>query len=313
MTNMNKAPVTEADIEAISVAPRITIEAIENNILMEHYYTAYDGAVGGIVHEGRTAVEPSVMDGGSSEARPEGDSPKAVSVSEEPTGQDLNHIPEFLKLTTICSITLRNGFTVHGTSACASPENFNAELGKRIAREQAINQIGTLMAYELRSKLSFSTGLNDPLGNALTHMLADAMGNDDAFTTAHADVIFGYMQSEDERIARIAHEVNRVWCEMNGDMSQPTWLTAPQWQKQSAINGVEFHRNNPNAGDSASHDNWMAEKVKDGWIYGPVKNPEQKVHPCIVPFDQLPAVQQFKDRLFRTIVHAALNTHNTEK
>lgn len=107
-----------------------------------------------------------------------------------------------------------------------------------------------------------------------------------------------------KEVARIAHEVNRAWCEYTGDHSQPSWEDAPNWQKDSAILGVEFHRGNPRAGDSASHDEWMRHKLADGWKYGPVKDPETKEHPCLVPFDQLPADQQFKDRLFRTIVHA---------
>lgn len=110
------------------------------------------------------------------------------------------------------------------------------------------------------------------------------------------------------QIARVAHEVSRAWCEFNGDHSQPSWGDAPDWQVESAVNGVKFHMANPDAGDSASHDSWMAEKVANGWVYGPVKDPEASppTHPCIVPFDKLPREQQFKDRLFRTIVHAFL-------
>lgn len=112
----------------------------------------------------------------------------------------------------------------------------------------------------------------------------------------------------DEQIAQIAHEANRAWCEFNGDMTQTPWADAPEWQRLSAINGVAFHRANPNAGDSASHNNWMAEKVAAGWVFGPEKNPEATppTHPCIVAFEFLPRQQQFKDRLFRTIVHAAI-------
>lgn len=112
---------------------------------------------------------------------------------------------------------------------------------------------------------------------------------------------------DDATTAKIAHEVNRAWCAYNGDNSQPGWDDAPDWQRSSAINGVAFHRANPDAGDSASHDNWMAEKIAAGWVYGPEKLPDAKppTHHCIVPFDQLPPDQQFKDRLFRTIVHAA--------
>lgn len=105
-------------------------------------------------------------------------------------------------------------------------------------------------------------------------------------------------------IARVAHEANRAWCAAHGDFSQPIWEQAPEWQVRSAIDGVRFHLANPDAGDSASHDNWMAEKARNGWVYGETKDPEAKTHPCMVPFDELPADQQAKDRLFRSVVHA---------
>lgn len=107
-------------------------------------------------------------------------------------------------------------------------------------------------------------------------------------------------------VARICHEANRVFCAYMGDLSQPGWDIAPEWQTSSALQGVLFHAANPDAGDSASHDNWRKDKVADGWVYGPVKDPALKQHPCMVDFDQLPRDQQFKDTLFRTIVHAAL-------
>lgn len=107
-------------------------------------------------------------------------------------------------------------------------------------------------------------------------------------------------------IAAIAHEANRGLCAALGDHSQPVWGLAPDWQVSSAMDGVRFHRDNPDAGPSASHDNWMAHKVAGGWVYGDVKDPERKTHPCLVPFDQLPPEQQAKDVLFRGIVHALL-------
>jgi hypothetical protein len=55
---------------------------------------------------------------------------------------------------TICVLTLKNGFTVVGESACASPENFNKELGERIARDNAKNKIWALEGYSLRSKMA---------------------------------------------------------------------------------------------------------------------------------------------------------------
>lgn len=107
-----------------------------------------------------------------------------------------------------------------------------------------------------------------------------------------------------EDIARTCHEANRAYCMALGDNSQPSWDKAPKWQKDSAINGVEFHLANPGADDSASHENWYKEKLADGWVYGPKKDPEKKEHPCMVPFKELPPEQQAKDRLFRAVVHA---------
>lgn len=107
-------------------------------------------------------------------------------------------------------------------------------------------------------------------------------------------------------IATMCHEVNRNWCILGGDFSQPAWADAPDWQKESAINGVRFHLENPDAKASASHDNWMKEKLEAGWEWGEVKDPNSKppTHPCICSFEELPQFQQVKDRLFRAVVHA---------
>jgi len=105
-------------------------------------------------------------------------------------------------------------------------------------------------------------------------------------------------------IAAVCHEANRAYCWQLGDASQPSWDDAPDWQRSSAIDGVQFHLANPNAGPDASHNNWLAEKERDGWIYGPVKDPDAKKHPCMVPFGDLPPEQQAKDRLFSAIVRA---------
>jgi hypothetical protein len=110
-------------------------------------------------------------------------------------------------------------------------------------------------------------------------------------------------------IAAVCHEANRAFCASLGDHSQPTWPEAPEWQADSAKKGVEFALANPDAPDSAQHDAWMADKIADGWVYGPVKDAEKKTHPCIVPFDGLPLEQQAKDKLFRSIVAALAPLH----
>lgn len=179
---------------------------------------------------------------------------------------------EYHRLTpvlTVCVLTLANGFTVTGESACASPENFDEEIGKKIARENAKQKIWPLEGYLLKQNLAFG-GISPltPCG-----------------------------------IAQVCHEVNRAYCQALGDNSQPAWEDAPQWQKDSALLGVQLHMGGDH-GPEASHESWMAQKLADGWKYGPVKDPEAKEHPCIVPFDQLPKEQQAKDFLFRAVVHA---------
>jgi len=106
------------------------------------------------------------------------------------------------------------------------------------------------------------------------------------------------------QIAKVCHEVNKAYCESLGDMSQPKWEDAADWQVNSALDGISFHLNNPEAGPEASHNNWLKDKEKDGWKYGPEKDVEKKAHPCFVPFQDLPKEQQAKDFLFRQVVHS---------
>lgn len=105
----------EREIQEMGLtAARIRPANIEANIASEHYFTAGD------------AVE---LDG---------------------------EVPEHyeqLRLLTFCVLVLKNGFTVTGESACASPENFDAEIGKKIARQNAVEKMWPLMGYELKQRL----------------------------------------------------------------------------------------------------------------------------------------------------------------
>lgn len=107
-------------------------------------------------------------------------------------------------------------------------------------------------------------------------------------------------------IAQICHEANRAYCMTLGDNSQPAWEDAPEWQKQSAMNGVNFHLDNPDASPEQSHENWLAEKSRDGWRYGQEKDVEKKAHPCFMPYFQLPVEQRRKDAIFAAIVRACI-------
>lgn len=115
----------ETEIQAKGLtAPRITPADIEANIIREVYFTAEHGLAGAIA---------------------------ALELHQRTP--DVGH-ENALRLLTFCVLVLRNGFTVTGESACASPENFNAEIGRKIARENAVNKMWPLMGYELRSKLA---------------------------------------------------------------------------------------------------------------------------------------------------------------
>lgn len=105
-----------------------------------------------------------------------------------------------------------------------------------------------------------------------------------------------------EGIARLAHEINRVYCESMFDFSQKSWDDSPDWQRESCINGVQFLIDNPDATPEKSHANWCKVKLADGWSYGKVKNAVDKTHPCLVDYTQLPDKQQAKDKFFHTVV-----------
>jgi hypothetical protein len=105
-----------------------------------------------------------------------------------------------------------------------------------------------------------------------------------------------------EACARAAHEANRAYCIALGDDSQPSWDDAPEWQKSSARNGVRgaIGGNTP----EQSHMSWLAQKLHDGWVYGPVKDADARTHPCIIPYGNLPADQRHKDHIFIAVVRA---------
>lgn len=118
-----KSPATddnsiEQQLQALGkTAPRITPTDIEANIASEHYFTAADGIFGACRQ------------------------------------QRAEHEPEPTRLLTFCVLVLKNGFTVTGESAVASPENFDAEIGCKIARIKAVDKIWPLMGYALKQQL----------------------------------------------------------------------------------------------------------------------------------------------------------------
>jgi len=113
-----------------------------------------------------------------------------------------------------------------------------------------------------------------------------------------------------ELIASLSHELNASFCSCFGDYSQVDWDDAPGWQKISCMDGVLSIINGSVTTPSQSHENWLALKTKEGWKYGPQKDPEKKEHPCMLPHANLPLFQQVKDELFFGIVNSLKKLYN---
>lgn len=112
----------EQEIQAKGLtAPRVTPQRIKEVIAEEYYFTAENGVVGSTLDPGHVVTNPVA-----------------------------------LQLLTFCVLILKNGFTVTGESACASPENFDSEIGRKIARDNAVNKVWMLEGYLLKQTLSES-------------------------------------------------------------------------------------------------------------------------------------------------------------
>lgn len=105
-------------------------------------------------------------------------------------------------------------------------------------------------------------------------------------------------------VAKICHQANKAICESNGDLSQKDWEDAEDWQRDSAISGVQHALDNPNSTPEDVHIEWMNHKKAEGWIYGEVKDADAKTHPCLVPYAELPEHQKLKDAVFQSIIDA---------
>jgi hypothetical protein len=104
-------------------------------------------------------------------------------------------------------------------------------------------------------------------------------------------------------IARVCHEANRALQLIQADPApSPSWDDAPQWQRDSAIDGVRFALDGKSPREQ--HIAWCADKYRDGWVYGEVKDADAKTHHCLVDYDELPEGQRDKDRVFVAIVDA---------
>jgi hypothetical protein len=116
---MSDKEIEQEILEKGKTSPRVTPDHIQSIISSEFYFTAGEGVLG------------------------------ASAMGTKPAGK-----ADSLNQLTFCVLVLQNGFTVTGESACASPENFDAEIGRKIARENAVRKIWPLEGYLLKQSLS---------------------------------------------------------------------------------------------------------------------------------------------------------------
>ncbi len=131
MHNIQSPRTDDSSVEQLiqqkgKTAARVTPADVENAIKVEYYFTAEEGMIGYAYKQ----------------------------CANFPQGGPLS-------LLTFCVLVLKNGFTVTGESACASPENFDEEIGRKVARQNAVNKIWPLLGYELRTKLYIESVCSD--------------------------------------------------------------------------------------------------------------------------------------------------------
>jgi len=107
--------------------------------------------------------------------------------------------------------------------------------------------------------------------------------------------------------ARAAHEAIRTLQIQNNEPNVASpWETVGQDIKDSCFIGIERIIKNPEITDEELHDSWINTKTDQGWKYGPTRSEEDKLHPCLVPYSELPPFQRLKDAMFRNVVRAVL-------
>lgn len=106
-----------------------------------------------------------------------------------------------------------------------------------------------------------------------------------------------------EKVSRIVHETLRFYCRFIGDYTHLSWDRCPEDSRQSTLDGVTYHLQNPKSTPEQSHARWMEFRKSSGWSYGSTKDVVNKQHPCMVPYDDLPEQQKLKDLLFCVLVN----------
>ncbi len=137
---MNEEQIEQEIQDKGLTAPRVTPDDIADAIKAEYFFTAANGLDGADIEllRGRRSDSPLLL----------------APIDDDMDTWKTTEIGP-LRLITFCVLILRNGFTVTGESACVSQENFDADLGRKIARKNAVSKVWPLMGYALKDRLFY--------------------------------------------------------------------------------------------------------------------------------------------------------------
>lgn len=111
-------------------------------------------------------------------------------------------------------------------------------------------------------------------------------------------------QNRLDAIARTVHEALRGWAAAHGQNDVPGWDDAEDWMHASTRESVLHALENGGADARSQHDQWLAQKTRNGWRHGPVKDAAARTHPLMIPYDQLPDWERRKDALINALARA---------
>ena len=110
-----------------------------------------------------------------------------------------------------------------------------------------------------------------------------------------------------EVIAEFVHETLSNWARLRGMPEYPSWADAEDWMRASTIESVEHVLNDQDAAPGAQHEQWIEQKIRDGYKWGKKKDDKAKTHPMLVPFAELPVDERAKDAIIVALVRALNN------
>jgi hypothetical protein len=124
----------------------------------------------------------------------------------------------------------------------------------------------------------------------------------DGFERLLPKIRYDLVEPKEAAVLHCARLIHGAVEALNRSIDEPT-LSWDQ-SRDSVIAGINRVLENPAESPDQNHREWMAYRLKEGWVYGPTKDIVAKTHPCLVPFEELPPIQQAKDLIFLTIVRS---------